>query len=305
MGADVMQQCGFDPEVLGQPSSPCSARDTVAAALAMLDAGVDLLVFAGGDGTARDLLDTVAQRVAVLGIPAGVKMHSGVFATTPETAAQVLARLADGGLVSGVRRDVRDWDAAASGDGVIRPRFYGELLVPELGGFLQHTKEAGRESEALALTEIAAEVCEIVGESEVPWVLGPGGTLSAIKQALGMQPTLLGVDVFQRGQQICQDVQADWLEHKLDPGARLVVSFTRGQGFLLGRGNLQLSPRFLRALDAGAMTVVGTRTKLLTLDGRPLLVDTDDAELDQSLTGLIEVVAGYNDRLLYRVASHA
>lgn len=304
MGEGLLLECGMSPRVLGRPHSPSSAQDTVAAAVAMVDAGVDLLVFAGGDGTARDLLGAVAQRVVVLGIPAGVKMHSGVFATTPETAAEVLNRLAVGGLVSGVRRDVRDWDPARTADGEIRPKLFGELLVAELGGFVQHTKEAGRESEALAVTEIAAQVCEMIGESEVPWVLGPGGTLAAIKQALGMEATLLGVDVFLAGKQICQDAQAQWLE-RLDGESRLVISFTRGQGFLLGRGNQQLSPRFLGGLGKQALTVVGTRSKLLTLAGRPLLVDTDDPELDRALTGLIEVLAGYDDRLLYRVATHA
>ena len=304
MGEHVLRECGLRGRVLGQPQTPTSAQDTVAAAVAMVDAKVDLLLFAGGDGSARDLLGAVAQRVAVLGIPAGVKMHSGVFATTPETAAQVLERLAAGGLVRGVLRDVRDWDPERSADGEIRPKLFGELLVAELGGFVQHTKEAGRESEALAVTEISAQICEMIEASAAPWVLGPGGTLAAIKQSLGMEPTLLGVDVFREGQQICQDAQAGWLE-RLGDDARLVISFTRGQGFLLGRGNQQLSPLFLGRLGEGAMTVVGTRSKLLTLEGRPLLVDTDDPQLDRTLTGLIEVIAGYDDRLLYRVATHA
>ena len=305
MGEDALRACGVAPAVLGQPQNPSSAEDTRRAAAAMLHAGIGLLVFAGGDGTARDLLDVIAQSLPVLGIPAGVKMHSGVFATTPEAAAELLSRLAQGGLVRSTRGDVRDRLSDLADGGEVRTHFFGELLIPELGGFMQHTKESGRESEALAVTEIVAQVCESVAEFQGPWVLGPGSTMAAIKAALGMRATLLGVDVLRGGVQIGEDVSAAWLERELQDTARLVVSFTRGQGFLLGRGNQQLSAAFLRRIGPRAITVVGTRTKLLSLHGRPLLIDTDDPELDQALTGLIEVVAGYEDRLLYRIATHA
>jgi predicted polyphosphate/ATP-dependent NAD kinase len=242
----------------------------------------------------------------VLGIPAGVKMHSGVFATTPEAAGSIIAALVEGGLVRAAIAEVRDLDEAALRQGVVRPTFYGEMAVPEAGGFLQHTKEGGRENEALAVEEIVAEVAERVADHPGVYVLGPGGTLSAVKSALGMEPTLIGVDVLREGRQIGWDVDAPWLERRLAltaERATLVLSFTRGQGFLLGRGNQQFSPAVLRRVGREHLWVVGTRTKLLSLEGRPLLVDTDDPDLDQEWSGLVEIVTGYRDSLLYRVDS--
>lgn len=306
MGADVLGAAGLGAEVLGQPQSPPSAADTRAAARALRDAGADLIVFCGGDGTARDILDAVGSCVPVLGVPAGVKMHSGVFATTPEAAGAVLRLLVDGGLVRAAVAEVRDLDEAALRQGAVRPRYYGELAVPEQGGFLQHTKEGGRESEALALEEIVAGVSERVRESAGVFLLGPGSSLAAIKRALGMQPTLVGVDVWHDARQVGTDVDAAWLLDYLDGTdalPALVVSFTRQQGFLLGRGNQQFSPALLRRIPRHRLWVVGTRTKLLSLEGRPLLVDTDDPALDRELAGLVEVITGYQDSVYYRVAS--
>ncbi|HEY5678921.1 MAG TPA: ATP-NAD kinase family protein [Pseudomonadales bacterium] len=307
MGADLLRSEAVICEVLGAPGDPPGPSDTRQAATAFAEAGADLLVFAGGDGTARDILDAVGERLPVLGIPAGVKMHSGVFAITPEAAGEILVRLVEGGLVRSCRADVRDLDETALRDGVVRPRYFGELLVPELGRFLQRTKESGRENEAMALGEIVADVVERVraSDSSMSFVLGPGSTVAAIKDELGMKATLLGVDVYRDGAQIGEDVDAAWLEQRLQSPFSLVVSFTRGQGFLLGRGNQQLSPAFLARLDRGNLIVPATRSKLVSLDGRPLLIDTDDAELDRTFAGLVEITSGYEDRLLYRVESRA
>lgn len=304
MGADYLAELGVDASVLGAPASPSSARDSQDAAEALIAAGVDLLVFVGGDGTACDLLETVGDRLVVLGVPAGVKMHSGVFATTPERAGELLEKLITGGLVQSVRREVRDLDEHALRQGRLEPRYYGELRVPEPGGYLQHTKVSGRESEPLVLEEIIADVTERLQDQQRPVILGPGSTLFRIKETLGMQGTLLGVDVWHSGQQLGTDVTGDWLdEHVENP--IVVLSFTRNQGFLIGRGNQQLSPTLLGRLDRGDLIVVGTRTKLASLEGRPLLIDTDDPALDARLAGLIEITTGYEDRLLYRLDSHA
>lgn len=304
MGERYLLDAGIRAEVLGQPGRSTSATDTRAAVTAMLSRDIDLLLFAGGDGTARDILASAAGGVVVLGIPCGVKMHSGVFATTPEAAGELLVSLTRGGLVQSVLRDVRDLDESKLREGRLEPRYFGELRVPEPGGYLQHTKVSGRESEALVSEEIAADVSERLLQTDRPVVLGPGSTLLQIKSALGMTGTLLGMDVWQQGQTLAVDADRHWLDASLDRPL-VVLSFTRTQGFLLGRGNQQLSPGLLARLRREDLWVVGSRTKLATLDGRPLLIDTDDPELDRRLTGLIEITTGYEDRLLYAVASHA
>jgi len=304
MGADALGDAGLTGEVLGEPGAVPGPEDTRRAATALRDAGADLLVFCGGDGTARDLLAALGESLPVLGVPSGVKMHSGVFATTPEAAGRILQALVEGGLVRAGVAEVRDLDEAALRAGEVRPRFYGEIAVPEEGGFLQHTKEGGRESEALALEEIVAEVVERIEAAPGIYLLGPGSSLAALKSALGMTPTLIGVDVLDGDRQVGRDVDAAWLESYLaatDRPVTLVMSFTRGQGFLLGRGNQQLTPAVLRRVGRERLWVLGTRTKLLSLEGRPLLVDTDDPALDEELAGLVEVVTGYQDSLYYRI----
>ena len=161
MGSDALAGLGFEVEICGAPDAEATtARDTAVAARALAACDLDVLVFAGGDGTARDILDAVGDSVAVLGIPSGVKMHSAVYAVSPEAAGELLLRLARAGLVNVQHREVRDIDEDAFRQGVVKTRFYGELLTPEEGHYLQRTKVAGRESDELVAVDIAAEIAE-------------------------------------------------------------------------------------------------------------------------------------------------
>jgi len=280
-----------------------SAADTRMGAKSLLARGIDCLVFIGGDGTARDVLAAVGSDLPVIGVPAGVKMHSGVFAVSPRSAAMLLGTLVDGGLVARSTGEVRDFDVARSSDTEIQVRSYGELCVPEAGGFLQQTKIGGKESEPLVLQEICAGLLEMLPQ-ERNIVVGPGSTCLAVKQALGMDGTLRGCDVRLADGLALADVGAAQLQQVAQP--LLIVSFTRGQGFLFGRGNQQLSAGFLDRLAwPEDVCIIGSRTKLLTLEGRPLLLDTGDDKLDERLSGLVEIVTGYQDSLLYRLAGEA
>lgn len=278
-----------------------SAADTRRWATALNSAGVDLLVFVGGDGTARDLIDARLGDQLMLGLPAGVKMHSGVFATTPEAAVEIVLRLLRGGLVARQEAEVRDIDEAARSRGQLATRRYGSLMVPALAGFLQQTKVAGRESEPLVLEELAAH-WQTHGQGQL--VLGPGSTCARIKEALGLKPTLLGVDVIRDGTAEGANVDARWLEVNAPTPSAVILSFTRQQGFLLGRGNQQFSAAWLQGLERSVFRIVGSRSKLSALAGRPLLIDTDSAALDARLSGLYPVLVGFEDELLYRVSSH-
>ncbi len=301
MGADVVDNLGFDVEVLGSAvGSQTTAEDTRVAARAIMGR-VDVLAFAGGDGTARDLAEVLPLGLPVIGIPAGVKMHSGVFAVTPQDAADVIVRLLDGGLVAADIAEVRDIDEGALRDGRVASRYYGEMSVPRIGGYLQHVKSAGREVEELVLAEIAEAVAEHIADHHGAVLLGPGSTLAAVKHRLGIAGTLLGFDVLLDHRLVLADADASQLARYVDADTIVVLSFTRGQGFLIGRGNQQLTPSLLRRLTLANIWVVGSRTKLLSLDGRPLLVDSGAADVDARLLGIVKIISGYEDALFYRV----
>ena len=300
LGGQTLLDCGLSPRIIALPDLEGTGEDTSRATRELVAAGSDLLLFVGGDGTARDVLDA-EPAIPVLGIPAGVKMHSGVFATSPHAAALLLDAVATRGLVALHDAEVRDVDEAAARRGVARSRFYGELKTPQPGGFLQHTKVGGRENEGLATQEIVAAIEAFADGHEGCLVLGPGGTLLEIKQALGGQGTLLGVDVRMPDRSWQHDVSATDL--LVLERVHLVLSFARGQGVLLGRGNQQLSADFIRGLDwHHDVTVVATRSKVTSLEGRALLVDTGERTLDETLAGLKTVLAGPDDWLLYEVS---
>ena len=301
MGAESARQAGFSPEVLGEPSVPSSAADTRNAADSLLRAGIELLLFAGGDGTARDIVDAIDARCPVLGIPAGVKMHSGVFALSPEAAGEVVLALIKGELVDIGTEEVRDIDEEGYRQGRVQSRFYGELQVPRVGGFIQHTKIGGREVEELTLADIAAELEEHRDPAAL-YLFGPGSTTAGILESWGHAPTLLGVDALLDDRLLGVDLDAAALEALAADHSGpvcLVVTAIGGQGIVFGRGNQQFSPRLIRRAGRQGLIIVATKTKLSELAGRPLLVDTDDPQLDRDLAGLVTVVTGYRDRVLY------
>lgn len=301
LGSELLTDAGLQGEVLGESRQPSEAADTVEAVVALCRANTDLILFVGGDGTARDVLLGLRQaqrpEQPCLGVPAGVKMHSGVFAVSADAALKIVQALHQRELVAPVPREVRDFDRAVGDD--IQVRTYGVLNVPELAGYLQHTKEGGRESEPLVLEEISADIQQRYDDGP-ELLLGPGGTVAAIKQRLGAEtPTLRGFDYRDHAGNWRFDLNAKDIAG-LGKDVHLVISFTRVQGFLLGRGNQQLVPEFLQRLNwSEQVNVVASRSKLLSLEGRPLLVDSGDIDFDHSIVGLQALIAGYEDRLLY------
>ena len=281
----------------------------------LVNAGIDLLIFTGGDGTARDIADALSftttttdglPPIPVVGIPAGVKMHSSVYAVSPEAAAELINTLITGGMIKATHGEVRDIDEVAFRQGRVSSRFYGELLIPEVGGFLQHTKNSGREVEELAIDDIAAEVLERTHPDDL-LILGPGSTTYAIKK-IGLtdktlEPTLLGIDVIKNGELVSKDTNETQLLALLskEPNAQIYITAIGGQGHILGRGNQVISPAVIKKVGINRINVVATRSKLAELQGRPLLVDSNDPAIDKSFTGFIEVITGYHDAMLYPV----
>jgi predicted polyphosphate/ATP-dependent NAD kinase len=300
MGADLLAEMGFNFRVLGDLTThTSSAIDTQNAVIALQDAGVALILFAGGDGTARDVCAVANSTQPVLGIPAGVKIHSGVYAISPRAAGELAQRLLAGGLVRLASGEVRDQDEDALRGGKLAARWYGELTVPVEGHYMQQVKQAGMESEELVLVEIADWLHDSC-EADVRYVFGPGSTLHGVASNLGLQTTLLGVDVIENGALIATDVtEAQLFELVQGYPSRLLVTAIGGQGHILGRGNQQISPRVVRAIGLEHLRVVATKRKLATLAGRPLLVDSGDSQLDDAFPDAVRVWAGYKEELLY------
>ena len=304
MGANLLRELGFNPQILGAPQADSStAADTARAARAMHSAGIDLLVFAGGDGTARNIADAVGLSVPCLGVPAGVKIHSGVYTTSPEAAGRVLKRLADGLWAPLIEREVRDIDEQAFARGVVRARHYSELLVPEVPEALQQVKNAGAEVDELAQLDLADGVIEQLDPGTL-YLVGPGSTTYVILQQLGLEGTLLGVDLLLDNQLRQKDANAAQIREALAAHAgpvKILVTAIGGQGHIFGRGNQQIAWDIIEQVGRDNIWLVATPEKLKALEGRPLLVDTNNPSLDRALSGALPVTTGYRQQVIYPV----
>lgn len=302
MGQSVCEALGLDYQLVYSPQRwPSIAADTETAATLMAEQGVDILLFAGGDGTARNICAAVSEHTTVLGIPAGVKIHSGVYAISPQAAGKLVAKLVAGELVSLSEAPVMDIDEQAFRAGVVKARRFGEMRIPAQLRYVQSVKMGGRESEELVLADLAAFVVSQM-EANIRYVMGSGSTVAAVMAELGLDNTLLGVDVVENGQLIASDVTAAQLLDLVQGyPTKLIITLIGGQGHVFGRGNQQLSPAVIRAIGRDNLLLIASKAKLQQLAGRPLLADTGDAVLDQQLTGLINVLTGYNDYVMYRL----
>ncbi|RLM94613.1 N-acetylglucosamine-1-phosphate uridyltransferase [Halobellus sp. Atlit-38R] len=291
MGADVARAAGFEPEVLGSPAdTETGADDTARAVAAFLDADVDLVLFVGGDGTAADVADAVeGTDTPILGVPAGVKVYSSVFAVSPEDAAHVVRT-----FERTERREVMDIDEDEYREGEVHPELRAVPYVP-VAEELQSSKQLGGGN----VEALVAGVADDIEASEKTFVLGPGSTVGAIKEALGFQGSPLGVDVWRDGEVLALDATESEILAALDPDGEnvVVVSPIGGQGFVFGRGNPQLSPDVIRQCD---VEIVASRAKLDTIG--ELRVDTDDPELDEELRGWTKVRVGRVERRMMRIA---
>ena len=305
MGETVAQKCGFSPHPLPvhqRDGGVTTADDTHRAARAMQAAEVDLILFAGGDGTACDIYHAIGNNFPVLGIPAGVKIHSAVFAVTPRDAGELALAFLQGKRAPLHEAEVLDLDEAAYRDGRLVTQLYGYLTIPYRRGRVQNQKVPTPASEAVQAQAIAADVVERMTPGQA-YILGPGTTTRAIAEHLDLPKTLVGVDIITRDEILASDVGEqqilDMLTHR---PLGLIVTPTGGQGFLFGRGNQQISPQVIRLLGRENILTVCLASKIAALRGRPLLVDTGDPEVDNLLTGYIEVLTGYHEKIIYKIA---
>jgi len=240
----------------------------------------------------------------VIGVPAGVKIHSAVYATTPAAAGDVAALyLHDQPAAVRLRGgEVMDIDEVAFRDDRVSAQLYGFMTVPYARGLTQSAKAGGVAGEERALNDIATDVIRDMVPGVV-YILGPGTTTRTLMSRLGLGKTLLGIDAVRDHAPAGDDLTESDLLRLLDvhPDARIIVTVIGGQGHIFGRGNQQISPAVIRRVGTAGVTVVATQTKLLSLAGRPLLVDTGDAALDAELCGYVKVVTGLGERTMYKI----
>jgi predicted polyphosphate/ATP-dependent NAD kinase len=307
MGDTVARQCGFIPHPLPfsswEEGNSTSAEDTIRAGRWMADHPIDLLLFAGGDGTARDIFAAVGTQVPVLGIPAGVKIHSAVFATHPRAAGEIAAAYVRGERLELREAEVVDLDEETYRAGTVITRLYGYLQVPHVAHRLQNKKAPTPASESVRAESIAAAVIESMQPGWI-YILGPGTTTRVIADRLGFPKTLVGVDVYSREGVIALDVsEARLLELIESQPAKIIVTPIGGQGFIFGRGNQQIAPRVIQKVGRENILVVSLSEKLNALKGEPFLVDTGDSSVDEMLAGYMQVIVGYWEKVIYRIAS--
>lgn len=303
MGQDVLEQENAHIVAIAKVEQPSKAGDSKRVAQELAQHKPDLLVFVGGDGTARDMVDSIGLTVPALGVPGGVKMQSAVFAISPEAAAEVVKQMIQGDLVQVSERDVRDIDEEALRAGRVRSQYYGSLLVPEQAQWIQAVKEGGREDESLVAEDIADYLSEIMTEQQKLMIVGPGSTTATWLEKLGVDYTLVGFDAVLDGELIQKDLTARDILALLEsyPDALVVITPTGNQGFLLGRGNQQLNVDVLKRLDKSQFLIIASQSKLRALEQRPLLIDSNDRELDKTLAGFYPVITAWQQQILYPV----
>ncbi len=320
MGETVARHCGFSPQVIQTSDLPnksitpfCTGRgeggdettpeDTRRSARIMREAEVDLILFSGGDGTARDIYTAISNDFPVLGIPAGVKIQSAVFATTPRRAGELAAEFLQGKGVRLQEAEVVDLDEDAYRLGQIVTHLYGYLKIPYRREVIQNQKVPSPAGSAVQMQGIATDVIDQM-KPDLTYILGPGTTTRAIATRLGFPKTLVGVDVYTRAGVVALDVNESCLLELLETRlAKIIVTPIGGQGFLFGRGNQQIGPRVLQKVGRGNILVISLSEKLIALKGEPFLVDTGDPTVDEMLAGYLPVITGYREQVVYRVAS--
>jgi len=297
MGEDILRDCDLSFKVVYNPEcqGKTKAEDTRASCRVFLDDGVKLIIFCGGDGTARDIASAVQEHdVPVLGIPAGVKMHSGVFAISPEAAAELALGFIRGDLKAR-ETEIVDVDEELYRSGELKTRLYSTSRTPYRPALVQGVKQIyASRSEDEFKDQIALFASEFMRDGSV-YILGAGTTTAKIAELLDIEKTLLGVDVIRDGKVIFKDAsEKDLLDmlDKVEPGrARIIISPIGAQGFILGRGSQQISSKVLRKAGTESLIVISTPHKLSEVPY--LLVDTGDPEIDKALTGRHQVLTGY------------
>jgi len=313
MGENTLTTLNLPFEVIYQAESQSTALDTKNVVRRFVERGVDLIVFAGGDGTARDVLDILSaagsekQAIPVIGIPAGVKIHSAVYALTPVRAGELINQVINNLPLSLIDAQVMDLDEEAFREGRVVAKCYGYLSVPVDDTRMQLIKQGGLNQHELAVQDIAADIIESM-QADVYYLIGSGSTTAEVMNQLDLENTLLGIDIVFNQGLVANDVDEQMiLETIKDSPAKIIVTIIGGQGHIFGRGNQQLSVKVIKTImkqsadEKENISIIATNEKLRSLEKRPMIADTGDVSLDEKLSGLYSVITGYQQKTLYRL----
>ena len=305
MGASIADQLKLEHESVGRIGKTTTSDDSIRIARLMRRKRADLIVFCGGDGTARDVLEGVGGEAPALGVPAGVKIYSSVFAINPAAAAESTVAFLEGQIPTRLG-EVVDVDEIAFRKNRLSVKLFGYLTTPDSGPLMQASKSATGISEDSELDAIAEYFIEKI-DPGTTYILGPGSTVERIAKRLGVNKSLLGVDVVKgNGTTLRLDVDEAALmnligKNSLKSSTKIIISPIGGQGFLFGRGNQQISSQVIRRVGVENITVVGSRSKIEALHPRRLLTDSDNDEIDQQLRGYLRVITGYREEMVVKV----
>ncbi len=303
LGEDIIKDSGLNHEIVVLNSIEGTSKDTLSSIKLFTDLNVDLIVFCGGDGTARDICSANIESIPVLGVPSGVKMYSGCFAVNPRLAGTLLNDYLEGHSVTTELREVMDIDEAILGTHGNSPKLYGYLPTLSEGTKLQNAKSVStttnQESEIMA---------EYLIENMLPdtlYLIGPGSTTFKIKESLNIDGTLLGVDVILNRKMLTKDADEKTLLKlfKTYKKTKIIVTCIGGAGFVFGRGNQQISPDVIRLVGKENIQLAVTKSKLAGLWQRPMLVDTGDTETDKYLSGYYRIDFSQNESAMYRLGT--
>ncbi len=299
MGEKEAKAADFPVHVLPMTiEEETSAEDTKTAVRLLIAATVDLIVFVGGDGTAKDILDAmqVHSEVPVLGVPSGVKMYSGVFAVNPLDAVDVVLAFAEK-QAEIIEFEIIDADEKAIRSDAFSVKLHGFLKGPFVPMRIQGSKQISPETvdEKENQTATARFVIEEM-QLDATYILGPGTTVKRVAELLGVEKTVLGVDIYRKGK-VTLDVDEKKILKEVEDWQNtwIILAPIGHQGILLGRGNQQISPEIIKHVGKQRIIVAATKNKLQSIEGGILRVDTGDAEADRLLKGYIKVVTDYRE----------
>lgn len=298
MGEALVSGKGFKYKVISHVQQQTTAEDTKRIALLMVEKDIELLIFCGGDGTARDIFDAIDLKIPVVAIPSGVKMFSSVFALNPKAAAQIVDKFIEE-TTDTEEKEVLDIDEDAFRDNRLVSKLYGYLVVPKIQNLTQNAKDSSKVGRTIDDNkyEIAQQIIEIM-EEETLYLLGPGTTVKSITDQLNLVKSLLGVDAIYNKILVGKDLNESSIIELLDKyqKVKIIVTPIGGQGFVFGRGNKQFTPKILKRIGKKNIIIIGTEEKIKNL--KCLRVDTGNDETDEILKGLTKVVIGYKEELI-------